>query len=484
MLNIGIVVLCDQEVAFRIHTVLDLGDRKKDDNDQCDADITEITHCNSEQRPDCIPVEHSEISAVIGKADPASDEGSAEYLDKTGEEGDDEAGFESALFIGDEADGGIIKEYRNESADDDRGRSKEDQGDDSNDLSGKTCEEAEGNSVGVAETVADCAVNTGYGCGQELVSDSLEGSCELGNECADTKLEDRKINSELQAGVEYIECEGFGLFRCAAGYEEVLADDAHDDAEEYGHQDGCADHVLIEDGEEAGHLEIADLLDFSLAALVSEELVSKPVSEADTEHLLMRDGKSGAFCELLHGLDGQVGSDCPVGSEDDGHDEQKSYVVLTQSGQREQDEPVCGCSLLYLDVSGGEKGAALRDLVEADEEDVDDEGDEQQGHDLCETFSECLLDSGCNCVLTIVGIDDAGGEVEAVLETGKDGTEVAGQSAGTDVEDQHADDGFKSPSQCVVPLLAHEAVAYKGEESDHVRSFLQDVGCKKVPYCA
>ncbi len=328
MLDVSIVVLGDQEVAFRIPAVLDLGERQKDDDDQSNTDISEIAHRDCEERPYGIPVEHSEISTVIGEADPAGEESGSEYLDEAGAEGDDEAGFETALFIGHEADGGVVKEDGDESADDDRGGSEEDQGHDGNDLSGETCEESEGHGVGIAEAVADCAVDTGYGSGQELVSDSLEGSCELGDEGAYAELQDREINGELQAGVEHIERERFGLFCGAACHEEVFSDDAHDDAEEYGHQDGGADHVLIEDGEEAGHLKIADLLDLPLAALVSEELVSEPVTEADTEHLLVGDGESGTFREFLHGLDCQVGSDCPVGSEDDGHDDQKGYVVL------------------------------------------------------------------------------------------------------------------------------------------------------------
>ena len=132
-------------------------------------------------------------------------------------------------------------------------------------------------------------------------------------------------------------------------------------------------------------------------------------------------------------------------------------------------------------MSGREQCAAFCDLVKTNKEDVDDESDEQQGHNLSESLSESLLNTCCNCVLSIVGVDNAGCEVEAVLQSGKDRTEVAGQSAGTDVEDQHSNDCLKSTGKCVVPFLSHQAIAYQGKEADHVRSFLQNVGCKKVP---
>ena len=57
------------------------------------------------------------------------------------------------------------------------------------------------------DRVADSAVNTRNRSREELVSDSLEGSCKLSNECTNTKLQDCKINSELQAGIEYVEYE-------------------------------------------------------------------------------------------------------------------------------------------------------------------------------------------------------------------------------------------------------------------------------------
>ena len=94
MFKISIVVFGDEEVAFRIHAVLDLRDRKQDDNDDRNARIAEEAHNNRECRPYRIPVKHAEVSAVLCHADPACDEGSA---DKTGEEGDNQAGFETAF---------------------------------------------------------------------------------------------------------------------------------------------------------------------------------------------------------------------------------------------------------------------------------------------------------------------------------------------------------------------------------------------------
>ena len=156
----------------------------------------------------------------------------------------------------------------------------------------------------------------------------------------------------------------------------------------------------------------------------------------------MGDGEACALRELLHRLDGQVGTDCPVSAEDDCHDNQQSNVVLTKRRQREQDEPVSGRCLLHLDVTGGEQGAALGDLVEADQQDVDDEGDEQELHCHGEALSKGLLNACGNCVLAVVRVDDACGQIEAVLQACQDRTEVGGQSAGTCVQDQHSDDGL------------------------------------------
>jgi len=330
VLNICIVVFRDQEVAFRIHTVLDLRNSKEHDDDQCNTEVAKEAHCNGEEGPYGIPVEHSEISAVVCKSDPAGDESRSEDLDQSGEEGDDQASFETALFIRNKADGGVVEEDRNESADDQCGGSDKDQCNDSNELACKTCEESESNSVGIAETIADCAVNARNRCGQELVSNTLEGCCQLGNECAHTKLQDCKVNCELQGSVEDVECEVFSFFCCAACNEEGFADNEHDGSEEYGHQDSGTNHVLIEDGEESGHLEVADLLDLLLAVFVAEQLLSEPGSETDTEHLLVSNGESCAFGEFLHGLYREVGADCPVSTEDDGHDDEKSNVVFTK----------------------------------------------------------------------------------------------------------------------------------------------------------
>ena len=148
-----------------------------------------------------------------------------------------------------------------------------------------------------------------------------------------------------------------------------------------------------------------------------------------------------AFGELLHRLNGEVGADSPVSAEDDRHDSQKRHVVL-EARKSEHDQPVSGSSLLNLNVTGCEQGAALCDLVEADQKDVDDEGDEQELHGHGEAFSEDFLNTFLNGVLSVVRIDDGRGQVEAVLKTCKDRTEVGSQSAGTCIQDEHADDGL------------------------------------------
>ena len=131
-------------------------------------------------------------------------------------------------------------------------------------------------------------------------------------------------------------------------------------------------------------------------------------------------------------------------------------------------------------MAGGEQGAALGDLVEADQQDVDDERDEQQHHGVGKGLADALHGL-LHGVLTIVGVNDAGGEIEAVLQTRQDGAEGAGQAAGAGVQDQHADDRFQGAAQGVVPLLAHQGVAQQGQESHHVGGLLQHVCGKEIP---
>ena len=291
VLKISIVVLCDEEVAFGIHTVLDLRDRQKDDNDDRHACVAQEPHHDSEHRPYRIPVEHSEVSAVVGHSDPACDESSAEYFDEAREERNHDAGFESALFVGNKAHGRVVKEYRHESADDDRRRMHHDQQNDRDDLPAKTCEETESNSVGIAETEADCAVDTRDRRRKQLVRDTLEGSCQLCNEGTYAELQDRQVDREVQGCVEAVEYEVLSFCGSARLNKVRLSDDRHDDSEEYGHEDSGTDHVLVENREESGQFHLADLLDLFLAlsAVGAEDLVSEEISKADTEHLLMRD---------------------------------------------------------------------------------------------------------------------------------------------------------------------------------------------------
>ena len=383
VLLVSFVILGNQEVALLVHTVLDLGDSQQSDSDDGNTDVAQVLHDNGHQRPHGCPVEHAQVAAVSSHAAPAGDQSRTEDLDQTGDEGDDQASLQAALFVGNQTDGSVVEEDGNEAADDDGGATNQDQGDDSQQLADQTCQEAEGDSVCIAEAIADSAVNTGDGGGQQLVSDTLEGSSQLGNEGTDTQLQDCQVNGKVQGLVQDVPCE-VGALSGSAGLNEVgLADDQHDGAEEDGHQDSGTNHVLVEDGEEAGHLQLADLLDLTgdvavLVLLLTEELVSCPVAQTDTEHLLVSNSEAGAIGQLLHGLNSQVGADSPVSAQNDSHADQHDDIVVQQSGNSEHNQPECGGSLLHLDVASGEQGTALGDLVETDQQDVNDKGDQQQ----------------------------------------------------------------------------------------------------------
>ena len=110
-------------------------------------------------------------------------------------------------------------------------------------------------------------------------------------------------------------------------------------------------------------------------------------------------------------------------------------------------------------MTGREQCAALCDLVETHEQDIDDERNEQQRHSLGETFTKDFLDTCGNSVLAVIRVDHACGQVEAVFKACQDRTEGGYQTAGTCIQDQHTDDRFQGAGKCVIPLLAHQAIA-------------------------
>ena len=195
----------------------------------------------------------------------------------------------------------------------------------------------------------------------------------------------------------------------------------------------------------------------------------------------MGNGEAGAVGQLLHGLNGQVGANGPVSAQDHSHDDQHQGIVLQQSGHGEHDEPVSGGSLLHLHMAGGEQGAALGVLVEADQQDVDDESDQQQDHDGVKSLAEDFHNAVGDGILAEVGVDNGGVQVEAVLQAYQDGPEVRDQSAGAHVQDQHTDDGLQGAAQGGVPLFAFQQVAEQDDEADHVGSVLQNVVREEFP---
>ena len=153
----------------------------------------------------------------------------------------------------------------------------------------------------------------------------------------------------------------------------------------------------------------------------------------------MRDGKACPFCQFLHGLYGQVGTDCPVSTEDNGHDDEESEVLLAKSGESKENQPICRSCLLYLNVSGGEKGTAFCDLIKSNKENIDDEGNKKKCHNLGETLSKYFFYTGGYRVLSVIRIDYGCGKIKSVLQSCKDGTEVGYEAAGAGTQNQHTD---------------------------------------------
>ena len=106
------------------------------------------------------------------------------------------------------------------------------------------------------------------------------------------------------------------------------------------------------------------------------------VEERHAKHLLVADAETGAISEALRWGDGQVGADRPVEAKRQRHHQQQSGVA--QFGEADQKQPEGGGGLLHLNVSGGEQRPHFGIALEADNENVENKGEQQQRQDGAE----------------------------------------------------------------------------------------------------
>ncbi len=263
MFHVGIIIFRNQEIAFRIHPVFDLGDCQQYNHHNGNSNISCIMHEHCEDRPYRIPVKHAKISAVFCQTYPAGNQRRSKYLHKTGKERNDQACFQTALFVGYQTHGRIIKEHRNKTADDNGRGAHEDQHKDRNDLSHKAGQESECNCIGITESKADCTVNARNRCRKQFIRDTLERSGQLRHKGTDAQLQDRQIYSEVQRGIKTEISKILCLRCCAALHKERFSNDCHDNTKEYRHQDRGTHHIFIENREKSRHIHLADFFHFS-----------------------------------------------------------------------------------------------------------------------------------------------------------------------------------------------------------------------------
>jgi len=268
---------------------------------------------------------------------------------------------------------------------------------------------------------------------------TLERLSQFGDECAYAQLQDGKVDGEIEAGGQDVEeevlicCDELGLNKV------VLAKKHEDKSEEDCHQDRCGNNILVEDFQEAGKLDVFKLFRLLLALVHS---LSQVCEESKSEHLLVCDGETGAVRQFLGNLYRQVGSDGPVESEDQAHQEKDRRVA--ESREAEHDQPECCGSLLHLDVARCEDRPELCDFSQSYKDDVEYKSNQEQDHDLRKrTVSENTgFKARCDSVLAKVRVDDHSVKIEAVFQSDKDRAEVADQSAGTDDKDHVSDYRF------------------------------------------
>ena len=153
----------------------------------------------------------------------------------------------SAALVGEAGESGVIKEQRDEGGQQqDRSLEKE-KTCDTNELAGKTHDEAEDRDGTGDEAVGDCAVNCRHGTFEELVGESVEGLGQLADHHTYSCEEDDHVNGEVDACLEDVHHIPCGSREAGVkGHHGLLADDGKNDTHEDEHEHGCGYDVVSE----------------------------------------------------------------------------------------------------------------------------------------------------------------------------------------------------------------------------------------------
>jgi len=93
-------------------------------------------------------------------------------------------------------------------------------------------------------------------------------------------------------------------------------------------------------------------------------------------------------------------------------------------------------------VTGGENRAEFGPLFQGDQDDVENEGDQNEEHNLAKSPTKDLFHARSHSVLTEVWVNHHCVQLEAIFQTYQHRTEVADQTARTDSQDKVPDDCF------------------------------------------
>ena len=296
---------------------------------------------------------------------------------------------------------------------------------------------------------------------------------ELGDEGTNTKLQDGEVNCEVQGLLKDVETEVLlGAEALINLMHEVRAKDGDDGTEEDGHEHAGSNHVLVEDGEETGELQILKRL------LGVANLLGNLGNQKNTEHLLMASCEAAAFGELGYRFNGEVGSNCPVGTQEDTqHDD---HLRILEAGEAEQHQPESGGGLLHHDMTSNEQGTDLGVPAEKHQEDVHGESDEQHHHHHGEGAPN-VFNGGLGCCLAEIRIDNCCGKLEAVFEACQHRTEVTYQAAACHIQNHVADSTLDEACQTFIPFLAQKSITCEDDKADEEGRFRQDVVLEKFP---
>ena len=296
------------------------------------------------------------------------------------------------------------------------------------------------------EAVEGGAVDAGQGVGQDLLGDAAEGHGQLSHEHAHTGQQDHQIHGELAGGVEDIQREaGVGGEAGVDAHHGLLADQGDQHGEIGQHNDKGGHIHVVEDGQEAGQLQIVKLLDF-LALLLGPALQQAAVliAQAVQDHLGVAHAHVGAVGKILSGLNGEVGQHAPLHGQIQTHSQDGGKVAHNGEHHQQDGDHVDG--LTGQDVGLNDQGATLGVFFHQHQDDGDAEagghGCHLQTGGAAKAFQNGRQRAGAQGVI----VDD---DVHAqhLAQAHHDGLEGGVQAAGSGLINNIADIGLQSAHQ-------------------------------------